>query len=201
MVGRDRADRKAEQTFEQVPYRSQQRTGPIACLVEADHRVPTRIEREIPAGNEHAESLLSWSTVRWLVDSLVSQHPHLGVHHSTAWRINRDNGPLKESEHPARGRQGDLADLAEHGDLVCVGPQSVNQLNGLVRTAVCDAGGFRERHCSRRGQKCPKVERERHSHGRLQAEGDRWPHRVDKGEPVRGLEHQACSPAAAISAR
>ena len=83
-----------------------------------------------------------------------------------------------------------------------MGPQSVKKLNWLVRAAVGDgADGFRERHRGGCGQECPKVERERHGHGRFKAEVRRRPHCVNKGETVRRLEHQACSPAAAMSAR
>jgi hypothetical protein len=95
VAGRDSAYRSVEETFEQFPNRSQQRTGGMACLVEADYRIPARIECEIAAGDYYAEPLLSRWTVRRLADSLVSQHPHLGVHDSLARRIYGDNGPLK----------------------------------------------------------------------------------------------------------
>ena len=58
MARRDDAHRGAKQALEQFRHRLQPHTGPVRSFVEADHSVPTRIEREIPAGGEHAKPLL-----------------------------------------------------------------------------------------------------------------------------------------------
>ena len=134
---------------------------------------------------------------------LVPEDPHLGMDDSTATGHNRHDCPLQKSEHPARLWQGDLADLAEHGQLAGVGPQRMDQLDGLESVAVGAVGAAvpcegQSRRC---GQESPQVEGVGHRHGRLEDEAGRWPHRIDERGSVCRLQHQAQAPAAARSCR
>jgi len=54
------------------------------------------------------------------------------VHNPAARGDDRDDRLIEEGEYPPWGRQGDLARLAEDGELAGTGAQRVQQLDGLV---------------------------------------------------------------------